>query len=352
VGAIELIFAFLFNIDEVIRAVRGGAKAAAQSAMTGARGGVTRGVEAVGDLGRTVVRGTKAAGRNVVGAGRAVVRGGRVLLSGVQDGIGSGARSLGQLLRRLRSQLREFRGFRFKRQGRWLLLQALFNPWVTIARGRLEVTEEGRPRAVFLTEEELAALRRGGEPGTGPVRPFEAVDYGTTRAPRRGQPAGTGGRRGLPGDRLTGDHVPSRAALVHAMIEERAGRQLTRDEARNVWRSLTDAEQQTIRRRSLDEGVTVVLRDTDHATLSRTYAGRNADAQILRDARDLGGAFQRDVEAILRGLYDDGRLTPEIVGAYMRAYRENVRRGVFRYNPDVDEMMRDFLVRLGRRGGG
>lgn len=351
VGAIELIFAFLFNIDEVIRAVRGGAKAAAQSAMGAARGMVTRGVEAVGELGRTVVRGTTAAGRNLVGAGRAVIRGGRVVLSGVQDGIGSGVRSLGQLLRRLRSWLREFRGFRFKRRGRWLLLQALFNPWVTIARGRAEVTEEGRPGAVFLTDEELAALRRGGEPGTGPVRPFEVVDYATTRAPRRGQPPGTGGRRGLPGDRLTGDHVPSRAALLHAMLEEQAGRQLTRDEARRVWDALTDAEQLSMHRRSLDDGVTVVLREGDHATLSRTYAGRNTEAQILRDARDLGGAFRRDVEAILRGLYNDGRLTPEIVGAYMRAYRENVRRGVFRYNPDVDEMMRDFLMRLRRRGG-
>lgn len=352
VGAIELIFALLFNIDELIRAARGGAMAAAEAAMGGIRGVVTRGVGAARDLGRTAVRGAEAAGRNVLGAGRTLVRSGRVVISGVQDGVGSGVRSLGQLLHRLRSQLREFRGFRFKRQGRWLLLQALFNPWVTIARGRLEVTEEGRPRAVFFTDEELAAARRGGEPGTGPVRPYEAADYSTTRAPRPGQPTGTGGRRGLPNDRLTGDHVPSRAALVHAMLEERAGRQLTRSEARNIWSSLTDVEQQAIRRRSLDEGVTVVLRDTDHAALSRTYAGRNTEAQIVGDARDLGRAFQRDVEDILRGLYDDGRLTPEIVGAYMRAYRENVRRGVFRYNPDVDEMMRDFLMRLRRRARG
>lgn len=352
VGAIELVFALLFNIDEVIKTARQGVRATTEAAIGSVRGAVTRGVDAASDLGRTFARGARATARNVQRAGRATIRTGRVIVSGVQDGIGRAAHSIGELLRRLRNQLREFRGFRFKRQGRWLLLQALFNPWVTIARGRVQVVDEGIPRAIFLTDEELALARRGGDPGPGAVRPFETDLYNATRAPRRGQPTGTGGRRGLVGDRLTGDHIPSRAALHHALLEARAGRQLTRAEARSVWNSLTDAEQQAIRHQTLDEGVTVVLSHTDHSTLSRTYSGRNTDAQILRDGRDLGGAFQRDAEAILRGLYDDGRLTPEIVGAYMRAYRDNVRRGVFRYNPDVDEMMRDFLQRLHRRGSG
>lgn len=86
-----------------------------------------------------------------------------------------------------------------------------------------------------------------------------------------------------------------------------------------------------------------MLKGTDHATLSRTYAGRNTPAQILEDARDLGQAFSRDAQAILSGLHRDQRLTMEIVGAYQKAYRANVMKGVFKYSPEIDQMLTSFI---------
>lgn len=348
VGAIELVFALLFNIGAILKSIKEGARASVRAAAGAARSSVRRGVDAVGDLGRTFAQGTKTLGRNVQ---QVAVRGSRVVLSGVRNGIGRGARSVSSLLRRLRTQLREFRGFRFKRSGRWLLLQALYNPWVTIARGQIRVVDEDTSRAIFLTDDELAAARRGGLSGadTEALRPFETVSFRTASAPRRGAAPGTGGRRGQVGDALEGDHIPSRAALEHAALEEMAGSPLTRAQAASRRRSLSAADRSALRQTTRDDAVTVALDTGDHAAFSRTYLRRNTEAQIVGDARDLGRAFQRDAESILKGLYNDGRLTPEIVGAYQRAYRENVRRGIFRHNPDVDEMMRDFLQRLHRR---
>ena len=88
----------------------------------------------------------------------------------------------------------------------------------------------------------------------------------------------------------------------------------------------------------------MVLKGTDHATLSRTYAGNNNATRILEDAKDLAGAFSRDAEAILSGLQRDGRLTMEFVGAYQKAYRANVMQGVFKYSADIDRMLNRFVA--------
>lgn len=79
--------------------------------------------------------------------------------------------------------------------------------------------------------------------------------------------------------------------------------------------------------------------------MSRTYGGRNTVQQIGEDAKDLGKAYGKDAEAILKGLYNDNQLDDEIVGAYLRAYNENVSKGVFAYSSDIEEMLIDFLKR-------
>lgn len=108
-------------------------------------------------------------------------------------------------------------------------------------------------------------------------------------------------------------------------------------------RELNEAEVREVERFAQEDGVTVVLRELDHQTLSRTYAGRNTATQIAADAQDLAAAFRDDCEAILSGLRRDGRLNNEIVGAYLVAYQRNVARGVFNYNQQIDAMIQSFL---------
>jgi hypothetical protein len=181
-----------------------------------------------------------------------------------------------------------------------------------------------------VTPDELARLRAAETPGTGRIRQFEAALFEET----------TSAWRGVVGDRLTGDHIPSRAALVRRWIADWR--------AAHGGRRPSEAVRREILRRARDEGVTVVLRNTTHEALSRTYAGRNTAEQIARDAADLGGAFGNDAQAILMGLEADGGLTAEVAGAYLRAYSLNVERGVFEHSRDIDRLLQDFVRRATR----
>jgi hypothetical protein len=338
-AAIEIAFALLFNLKAVIqqagRAVRevaaGGVAAArrlAGEAVTASgraiRGTVTGAIEAAGRLRGTVRRGAAAIVENTGRAARFITRGGRALLRGIEEGFARGIRSLRQLFERIREWFRGFKRFRIRFQRFWLIFEGEVNPWITIFEAEIEVFTRRRAGAQFVSEEELDALRRAQGGGSGRIRRYEVAPYRET----------TIAGRGVRGDRLTGDHIPSRAALEQALLDREAAR---------LNRELTEAEIRAIERQAHQEGVTVVLRDTDHATLSRTYAGRNTAAQIAIDAADLGAAFRNDTEAILRGLEHDGRLTNEIVGAYLEAYRQNVARGIFRPDPAIDRMIQSFI---------
>jgi hypothetical protein len=338
-GAIEIAFALLFNLNTVIRQAGSAVRKVAQGGIRGARqvageavtaagkavrGSVTGAIEAAAKLRGTVRTGAAAVAKNTGRAARFFMRGGRVVLRAIEDGFARGIRSLRGLFRRIREWFRRFKRFRVRFQGFLLIFEGEVNPWIEIFRAKIQVSDKKRAGARFLSEEELAELRRAQKPGTGRIREGEAVAYRETRA----------SGRGIVGDRLTGDHIPSRAALERSLLDRETAR---------LNRELTEAEIAAIKRQAREEGVTVVLRDVDHQTLSRTYAGRNTAVQIAADAADLGEAFRRDAEAILSGLKRDGRLNNRIVGAYLEAYRKNVARGIFTRNPAIDRMIENFI---------
>lgn len=244
-----------------------------------------------------------------------IVEKGKILLKGVAGAFDRGIKRLKDLGVALLERTR-FRKFRIRLENGWFILQGEINPWFDIAKGKIiKVTRETKG-AFFKTEKEMEDLEKASQVNTGKVREFEATKYKET----------TSNNRGVKNDKLTGDHIPSKAALFAAK-EQKLSRKLTTSEKRRI-------EQ---------EGVTVVLKDTNHTDLSRTYGGRNKTAQIAQDAQDLGKAFSMDAEAILEGLYNDKKLTNEVVGAYLKAYNMNVAQGVFRYNSEIDKMLKDFF---------
>jgi hypothetical protein len=321
-GAIELIMMLTFKVGAAaVRGARAAARGAVRGAQTLARGAVrtgraaaratARGAQA---LARSSVRVVSATARGIARGVQYLIRAGKVLLRGIGRAISRGVKRLRELGARLLSRSR-FKAFRIRFESRTFILEGRINPWVVIARGEIRVSETTTKRSIHLEDHELDELRRGGTAHPDEVREFDARRYHET----------TSQGAGRVGDGLTGDHIPSRAALVERFKLDNPGRPVPED---------------LINR----DGVTVVLRGTDHATLSRTYAGRNTAAQILEDARDLGAAFGRDADAILSGLHRDGRLTMEILGAYQKAYNLNVMRRVFSPSSEIDRMFNSFLA--------
>ncbi len=298
-GAIELIMMLTFKAGA---AAMRGARAAARGAVGGAR-----------TLARGAARTGRAAARGLARGAQYLIRAGKVLLRGVGRAVSRGVKHLRELGARLLSRTR-FKGFRIRITGRRFVLEGRINPWVKIVDGEFSVSARPTKNSRFVTEDELAELRRGGTPQPDRLAEFDARRYHETTTKGVGEV----------GDGLTGDHIPSRAALVERFKLDNPGKPVPED---------------LINR----EGITVVLKGTDHATLSRTYAGRNTAEQILEDAKDLGEAFRKDATAILNGLKQDNRLTMEVVGAYQKAYRANVMKGVFPYSADIDDMFNNFM---------
>lgn len=91
------------------------------------------------------------------------------------------------------------------------------------------------------------------------------------------------------GDNLTGDHQPSGAAIKEAirmLLHEALDRPLTRSAARIAY----------------GKAITIVMTDEWHKDQSRTYGGRNTQAQIKKDAKDLVGAAIKDWIPTVDGL--------------------------------------------------
>ncbi|MDJ0662338.1 MAG: hypothetical protein QNJ42_23055 [Crocosphaera sp.] len=302
-GAIELISLLTFKA--------GGA------ALKGAKA-LAKGAKAVGKAGVKVAQGAM---RAIARGAKYIIEKGKVLLKGIAGaGLGKQFKKLKDLGKGLLARMR-FKAFRIRLKNSWFVLEGLINPWIKIAGGRIIKVKKGTKGTKFVTEDELKALKTGGQSKTGKLKEFESVEYKTS----------TTKGRGVVGDRLTGDHIPSRAALVAA-------------EEAKLGRKLKPAELTRIR----DEGVTVVLKGTTHQKLSRTYAGRNTKGQIAIDAQDLGKAFSQDAKAILDGLHAENKLTHEIVGAYLEAYRQNVRKGLFSFSSSTNQMFMDYIQLLRR----
>jgi hypothetical protein len=317
--------------------IQGGGKSLAKGLAAGAielisyltfkaGGAAIKGAKALVKGGVKLAKGTI----NLIAKGvKFIIEKGKVLFKGIAgSALGKGFQRLRQLGEALLERMR-FKKFRIRIERRQFLLEGYINPWVVVARGQITEVPEGTKNAVFKTDDELRALKEAEKAKTGKLTELEVAEYQVTKTQGKGA-------RGVTGDKLTGDHIPSRAALFENALEA---------EKAKLGRDLTAVEKKLLNKRINDEGITVVLKDTTHAELSRTYAGRNTAAQIAEDAKDLGKAFGKDAEAILKGLYDDRKLTNEVVGAYLEAYRRNVRKGVFEYSADIDEMLIDFLKR-------
>jgi hypothetical protein len=280
-----------------------------------AGGAALRGGRAVAKAGFKLARTATKAGVKFLARGvKFVIRQGKVLLSGIKNLATRQFKRLRGLGEALLERLR-FRKFRIVVRGFTWAIEGFINPWFTIVKGKLEPSKRGATGAVELDELTAAQVKAAGTPGKGRIKAGDVAPYKQTTT--RG--------KGIRGDELEGDHVPSFAALLAKRL--RKGKALGKGEAARLR----------------DEAVTVVLPKGTHARLSRTYKGRNTFKKIARDSGNLGAAFHADAEAILKGLAREKRLTKKWVGSYMKAYNTNVSRGIIRPNPETDKMLLEFL---------
>jgi hypothetical protein len=166
------------------------------------------------------------------------------------------------------------------------------------------------PKVVQKVQEYLRPFRKLETP-LRRVRRFETHLYGQLNS------------RGVRGDDLTPDHIPSRAAVQRA-VEEILGRKLTRQERRALNNRLP----------------TIVVPDAVHRD-GPTYGSKNTQAQIESDSRDLRAAFERDVAALR-------------TNALKRGYpADEVDRGIRHLRVRVEKLLRDLgYPPAGGSGGG
>jgi hypothetical protein len=129
VGAIELVFALLFNAGAIFKALKGGIKGAAKAAVTSVKTTVKATAKSAKELAKIGVKGAKTAFKN-----------GKIMLKGVKSGFAKGAKSLDDIAKRLKNKLR-FDKFKIRRQGLRIQLLGHINPWILLADGQLNFHE-------------------------------------------------------------------------------------------------------------------------------------------------------------------------------------------------------------------
>ena len=141
VGAVELVFALLFNLGAIIKSMKEGFKASIKAAAGAAKKTVTGVMAASKQLRRTMIKGAGTAVKNIRRISGAVLREGKLVMKGVGRSIGSGVRSLDDLARKLWRRVR-FRKFKIRRVGRIRFqLWGYINPWALLADGSIEQVE-------------------------------------------------------------------------------------------------------------------------------------------------------------------------------------------------------------------
>jgi HNH/ENDO VII superfamily nuclease len=149
IAAIELVFALLFNLGAVIKALKGGVKGAVIALAKTAKATIVSGIKAVKGLASVAVQGFKAAVKN-----------GKLLVKGIASGFARGAKSLKGLATRLWQKL-PFKRFKISFERGWFKLYGWLNPWVLLSSGRIEnVPLEGRHELGDMVK--LAGKRRVG----------------------------------------------------------------------------------------------------------------------------------------------------------------------------------------------
>ncbi len=120
--------------------------------------------------------------------------------------------------------------------------------------------------------------------------------------------------RRVTGDGLTPDHIPSGAAVVKAY------------ELKNNTTVKRDSD---LYKKIYGNANTIVYSGAIHLKSSRTYGGRNTEAQILQDAKDLKGAFTRDTEIIRKPLIDSGLSSAAVTAAFKKLDDLNKASGLY-----------------------
>jgi hypothetical protein len=67
-----------------------------------------------------------------------------------------------------------------------------------------------------------------------------------------------------------------------------------------------------------------------HQKCSETYGGRNSKAQVAKDAKDLKGAVDRNMEAIRGCLREEGFSDAEIDEAHQDMHQINIKMGLYK----------------------
>lgn len=130
VGAIELIFALLFNAGAVIKALKGGIKGAAKAAAQAAKATVKTTLKSVKELGKLGVK-----------AGKATLKNGKLFFKGLKSGFSKGVKSLDDMAKRLWKRLR-FKKFKIRIKNRRFQLLGYINPWILLSNGDIEWVDE------------------------------------------------------------------------------------------------------------------------------------------------------------------------------------------------------------------
>ncbi len=163
VGAIELVFTLLFDLNSVIKAAKQGLTATLRGALTTARRAGGQLISAGRRIGRGVVRTVRAPGRAAALVGRVVVRRGRIILQGLRRGFGRGVRSLDDLAKQLWNMVR-FRRFKLVRRGWRIQLWGFINPWVLLADGSIVEAAAHEVPAGTRVGEAIELQRAAGRP--------------------------------------------------------------------------------------------------------------------------------------------------------------------------------------------
>ncbi|HBE21685.1 MAG TPA: hypothetical protein DEG17_16205 [Cyanobacteria bacterium UBA11149] len=160
-GAVELVFALLFNAGAVIKAFKSGFKGTTKAAAGAAKETVKTTVKSIKELGEISAKGAKTAFNN-----------GKIMLKGVKSGFARGANSIDELASSLVNKLR-FKKFKIRRQGERIQLLGEINPWILLADGNIEnvsfkgegrkqigdrVTHEGQDAIVIGIRNEESAI--------------------------------------------------------------------------------------------------------------------------------------------------------------------------------------------------
>jgi hypothetical protein len=145
-GAVELVFALLFNAGAVIKALKGGVKGTTKAIVSSVKNTVKTTVKSIKDLGKIARTGAKTALKN-----------GKIMLQGVKGGFAKGAKSLDDLARQLVNKLR-FKKFKIRRRGPRIQLWGVINPEVLLADGRIEKVDNPRDPS---TNRVINRLRKG-----------------------------------------------------------------------------------------------------------------------------------------------------------------------------------------------